>query len=189
MAVSEVSIVNLALQKLGATRIEALDQDHPNARSMNAAYEATRNKLLRRYPWSFAITRLSVAADAAQTVWGNLNQFPLPADFARLIRDDETGVRTDWKIEGRFVVTTYAAPLEFKYGALVTDPTIFDAMFVDALACALAMQACKEITGSDPEKAGVTREFLDAINLAKSVGAIEKDPDEGLEDDWLIGMR
>ena len=38
MAVSEVSIANAALQKLGSpSRLESLTQDHPNARTMNAA--------------------------------------------------------------------------------------------------------------------------------------------------------
>src|SRR5262245_52196167 len=101
MAVSEVSIANLALQKQGASsKIEALDQDSANARSIATAYESVRNALLRRYQWSFAIKRASIAADATLTTWGELNRFPLPDDFARLIRDDETGVRTDWRIEG-----------------------------------------------------------------------------------------
>ena len=39
MAISRVQLANRALQKLGAKRIESLTQDHPNARSMNAAFE------------------------------------------------------------------------------------------------------------------------------------------------------
>mgnify|MGYP001426155490 CR=1 FL=1 len=44
---SKVEIANGALQKLGAKRIESLTQDHPNARSMNVAFE---EKLQREHP-------------------------------------------------------------------------------------------------------------------------------------------
>src|SRR5690348_7455685 len=102
MAVSDVSIANLALQKLGAKRISSLSQDHPNARSMNAAYERTRNAELRRYDWSFAIKRDSVAADGDGPVWGDWNRYSLPNDFNRLLLDDESGASVDWKIEGLY---------------------------------------------------------------------------------------
>ena len=36
MAISDVTVANRALQKLGAKRIESLTQDTPNARSINA---------------------------------------------------------------------------------------------------------------------------------------------------------
>jgi len=52
---TNVSIANRALQKLGAKSIESLTQDSPNARSMNTAFVKIRDKLIRKYPWSFAI--------------------------------------------------------------------------------------------------------------------------------------
>ena len=90
MALSNVAIANRALQKVGARRIEDLAENSPNARSMNTAFVPVRDALLRLYNWNFAITRVSVPALAAQTLYGNLNRFPLPDDFARLIRSAHT---------------------------------------------------------------------------------------------------
>lgn len=189
MTVSNVSIANRALQKLGAKRVESLSQDHPNARSLNTAFEPVRNALIRKYPWSFAIKRESVAADGDETLWGGLNRFSLPADFGRLLRDDETGVRVDWKIEGRYIVTLDAAPLEFRYVAIVTDPTEFDPSFIELLSTALAMETCEDVTGSPGKleslKNGYARELADA----KNANAFETGAVESLEDDWLIAMR
>jgi hypothetical protein len=189
VAVSKVAIVNRALQKLGAKRIESLSQDHPNARSMNTAFEPVRNALFRRYKWNFAIKRESVAADADQTAWGELNRYALPADFARLIRDDETRVRSDWKIEGRYIVTDYASPLEFRYVAIIDDPTVYDPLFVELLSTVLAIETCEEITQSTSKLNSLEMRFKRDYADARQAGAFELDPEEALDDDWLIARE
>ena len=190
MATSEVVIANRALQILGSpNRIESLAQDHPNARTMNAAFVPVRNALIRKYKWNFAKKRGSVAADAVQTTWGTLNRYTLPADFARLIRNDETGMRLDWQIEGRFIVTKDAAPLEFKYIAIIEDPNEFDPLFDEAFAHELALATCKEVTGSNDNKADIRVDLRDALNAAKQNNAYEEDAEQPLEDDWLLARR
>src|SRR5688572_8210356 len=104
MATSKVKIANRALQKLGAKRIESFDQDHKNARAMKAAYDLTRDAEIRRYAWSFAIKRESIAADGDDPTWGDWNRYSLPNDFIRLLRDDESGIRVDWRIEGLYIL-------------------------------------------------------------------------------------
>lgn len=185
MAVSSVAIANRALQKLGAERIESLSQDDPNARSMNAAFGMVRDAELRRYVWSFAIKRESIAADAADTTWGSWNRYSLPNDFLRLIRDDETGQAPDWRIEGLFIVTADAAPLDIRYVARIDDPNFYDPLFVEAFASKLAVETCQEITQSNGKKEGAQRDYDFAINEAKRVGAIEKEAQEFPEDSWL----
>ncbi len=189
MATSDVKIVNLALQKLGADRIESLTEDSPNARSMNACYEAMRDAELRRYDWSFAIARKSVAKDPSGPVWGGWNRYSLPNDFLRLIRDDESGSFVDWKIEGIYILSKDAAPLQFRYIARISDPNFFDSLFVDAFACRLALQTCEEITGSTAKKQGVKEDYDDAIAEARRLGAIEKAALEAPEDPWLAARR
>ena len=191
MATSDVAIANRALQKLGAKRIESLTQDHPNARSMNAAYELVRDAELRRYRWSFATRRASVAADGGDTTWGDWNRYSLPNDFIALIRDDETGQAPDWRIEagaegeGSFIITADAAPLEFLYVARVEDPNAFDPLFIEAFACKLALETCEEIKQSASKKASINSDYKDAIAEARRVGAIEKPAQEFPEDSWV----
>jgi hypothetical protein len=189
MAVSKVSIANLGLQKLGASRISSLSQNHPNASSMSAAYDAVRQSELRKYEWNFATRRASLAADASQTVWGSHNRFSLPGDYLYLIRDDESGQSVDWTIEsdstGRFIVTDDAAPLLIKYIADIDDPSYYDSQFVMTMACALALQCCEEITQSTSKKQGIQKEYDDSISLAMQQGAIEKPATEFPTDEWI----
>jgi len=185
MPASAVGIANRALQKLGSRRISALTQDHPNARSMNAAYERVRDAELRRYDWSFAIKRASVAADAADPVWGDWYRYSLPNDFIGLIRDDETNIGVDWKIEGLYILSKDASPLEFRYVARITDPNFYDALFIESFACRLALECVKEIADSASDKESLKDDYDKSIAEAKRRGAIEKGSQEFPEDTWI----
>lgn len=185
MATSNVAIANAALQKLGEARIELLTQDHPNARSMNGAFARCRGMELRRYTWGFAVKRESIAADGDQTTWGEWNRYSLPNDFIRLIRDNETGQRTDWRIEGIYIVTADASPLDIRYVARIEDPNLYDDLFAEALACRLALETCEQITGSTSKKESIKDDYKEAIAEAKRIGAIEKEAQTFPDDDWL----
>jgi len=186
MAISNVGIANLALQKLGSPkRLESLTQDAPNARTLTACFESVRRAELRRYTWGFSIKRASIAADGDQTVWGSLNRFSIPNDYLRLIRDDESGFALDWHLEGLFIVTADSAPLDIKYVADITDPNYYDSLFVEAFASKLAYQTCKEITGSTNQQAVAKQDYDFAIAEAKRIGAIEKEAQAFPEDLWI----
>lgn len=193
MALSKVAIANGALQKLGAKRVESLEQNHPNARSMAAAYDSVRRALLRKYNWGFATRRASIAADGDQTTWGGHNRYTVPNDYLRMVRDDESGLNVDWKIEsaadGKFIISDDASPLQIKYIADIDDPNYYDALFVEALQTALAQSCCKEVTGSLELKKDLDEEFKDDIAEAKLWGAVEEPAREFPEDDWLTARN
>lgn len=186
MATSDVAICNLAMQKLGAARITALSEDSVEARECNACYEAQRDAELRKHPWNFAIARVSLPADATAPAFGPANSFTLPADFVRLLPKDPEEVTNDddWRIEGKKILTNDSAPLEIRYIYRVEDPNEFDALFVEALACKIAIQTCEKITTSSQKKAAVVEEYKSAINSAKRTNAIENVAAEPPPDPW-----
>lgn len=192
MASSSVAIANRALQQLGAGSISALDQGNDRALAMNTAYEPLRRRLLRKYNWSFAIKRASIAALANNTAWGGLKQYLLPNDFLRLVRNKEidfTDVEHDWTIEhndlGKVIVTADDSPLQFRYIADVTNTTLFDATFDEALATLMALETCERITQSNTKKADLAAAFKDVVAEAKLTQAIEKGGQEPVQSPWL----
>lgn len=189
MATSNVAIANGALQRLGAKRIESLAQDHPNARSMNAAFEKTIRQEIRRYGWNFAIHRESVAADGDDAAWGNWNRYSLPNDYIRLLRDDESGMTVDWRIEGLYILSRDASPLQFRYLRYIDDPNYYDSLFIEAVECKLAFVTCEEITGSTSKKESLKADYDLVIAEAKRSNAFEKEAQEFPEDEWLAARR
>ena len=189
MAASKVAIANGALQRLGAKRIESLTQDHPNARTMNAAYEPVRRALLRKYDWGFAIARDSIAADGTGPVWGDWDRYTKPNNFIRLLRDNESGQAVDWKIEGNYILSADGSPLEIRYIADIDDPNLYDSLFIEALECALAERCCEEVTGSTSKASKMKKDFDGAIDEAKRIGAIEQPAQDFPEDEWVAARR
>jgi len=192
MATSEVSICNLALQKNGSGRIVSLTEDSPQARECNACYEAMRDLELRKHRWSFAIKRVSLPEDVTAPEFGPARYFTLPSDFLRLIEPDEaTNYNTlDWRIESnaagaKAIATNDAAPLEIRYVWRAIDPTVFDAAFVEALACRIALQTCEKLTQSNAKKADIREEYKDAIREARRTNAIEGVSAESPVDTWI----
>lgn len=187
MSASDVSICNLALQKLGAKRITSLTEDSPNARTMNACYEAIRDAELRKHRWNFAIRRESLAEDSSAPTHGQFaNQFTLPSDFLRLLEPDpEENLNThDWTIEGKKILTNYDAPLEVRFIYRVEDPNEYDSLFVMVLACALAMHTCEDVTQSTAKFEKVSNEYAATLRDAKRTNAIEQVSGEPPVDTW-----
>lgn len=184
---SKVEIANRALQILGAKRIVSLTEDSRNARAINAAYEPVKKAELRKHPWSFAIQRTQLAADANAPAFTRSNAFPLPSDYIRILSPDpEVNFNDlDWIIEGRRIITNDSAPLDVRYIYDVTDPNTFDTLFRESLAAKLAEQLCEEITQSNTKIATAKLFYDEAIAEAKRTNAIEKVAEQPQEDSWV----
>jgi hypothetical protein len=191
MAVSNVSICNLALQLLGAQRIVALTEDSKNARSVNSCFEALRDAELRAHVWNFAIKRTTLAPSSTDPDFDFDYAFPLPTDFLRLIGKAEHGL--DWQIESvgdqSCIVTNDGDTLEIKYVAKIVDPTRFDPLFVQALAAKIAEFCCEEITQSNTKQAKATQHYKESIAMARKINAFEQTVPEEPEDPWLYARR
>ena len=184
---SKVEIANRALQIVGAKRIVSLTEDSRNARAINAAFESVKRAELRKHPWSFAIKRVQLAADATAPLFSRSNSFPLPSDFIRLLSPDpEVNFNDlDWVIEGRSIITNSSAPLDVRYIWDVTDPNLFDTLFREVMSAKLAEQLCEEITQSNTKIATAQAFYKDVVTEAKKTNAIEKVSEEPPEDTWI----
>lgn len=187
MAASEVSICNLALQKLGAGRITALTENSNNARQVNACYEALRDKELRVHPWNFAVTPATLTPSATAPADPNYGYaFPLPADCLRLLLPNRS--QLDWNIvrhqNARAILTNDGDSISIRYIARVTDPNEFDPAFVDMLACKIAENCCEQITQSNDKKADVQQQYKLAKADARMLDAFEDEPLDAPESGW-----
>lgn len=191
MATSYVSICNLALQKLGAARIAALDEASKNARECNACYEHLRDTELRTNKWKFALSRATLAPHATAPDFTFTYAFPLPTDCLRPVFPARLGL--DWRVENHegvaSILTNDGNTLEIRYLKRVTDPTLFDPLFVEAYACRIALHLCEAITQSNSKKEAAERAYLYAIREARRMNAIEIGPFKQPVDEWVAARR
>jgi len=167
MALSETKICNLALAKVGSKRINDIDTDTtPEAIWCRTFYEQTRDALLRSNSWSFAKARATLSEDASAPDFEYDNQFDLPADFMRLVSLYNTW--STFKIEGEKLLTDDSSA-EIVYVKKVTDPTKFDALFVEALVLQLAIKLSMAISQDKVLSKELKDEFRELIRTVRTV--------------------
>ena len=197
MPASIIQVANRALTKLGAARITSLSDDNKQARAINSCFEDLRDDELRAHRWSFAIKRTSLAALTTAPAFGYTYQYALPSDFLRLdmvndeypaaIMDNYIGSEyTDWVLEGDVLLTDLGAPLPIRYVAQVTDPTVWDINFREALASRIAYEICEDLTQSDTKKQFAMQDYKRAITQAIRSNSIERAPVMPPDDQWVI---
>ncbi len=143
---SETELVNLALSKIGAKRINDLDtDDSPRAVTCRELYAETRDSVLRSYWWRFATKRTVLSQDTETPAfeWGF--QFILPEKFLRVkslydtSRPSDLGPNYPYAVEGDRLLTNQG-DVNLIYIEQVTDVTRFDALFVEVLSTSLAVK-------------------------------------------------
>ena len=182
-----VSISNRALQRLGAKRITSLSQDTPNARSCNFCYDELRRAELRAHPWSCAIKRIQISADATDPLFGKSKRYLLPSDFIRIMPLDpaQNSLDFDYQIEGNYIYTDDASPINLRYIYDLEDVSIMDALLREAISMRMAKEMCEEITQSNTKMELVQRDYKLAVREARKTNAIESIAQEPPEDTWV----
>jgi hypothetical protein len=181
---SATRIANMALGKLGDEgEIISLTEDSRAARAVNDCFDDMRDLVLRDHVWDFARHRVQLAAVTEAVVWGGWTAFQKPADFIRFVEVEHD---QDYLLEGDHILARTAGPLNLLYIRRITDTGRFDPLFTDALACRIAAQIAKKITGSDAAKDAAMDEYRLALASARAVNGKEDRPQEIAEDEWIV---
>lgn len=183
---SKVQIVNLALTKIGSSRIASLTEDSEQARKSNAVYDLIRNEVMSAHPWNFAITRTSLAALDETPSFDYDYQFLLPSDCLRVLSTDEE--EDKWEVANGKILYDDDS-IKIKYIKKITDTTKYSPGFVEALSARLAAELAYPIADSSTLSQEMFKLYLDKLKIAKSQDAQEHGEQfadaHGNEEDWL----
>jgi len=195
---NRVDIINGALIKLGTATIASPDESSQSARTAKAVYDRVARSEMRRHPWSFALSRATLPALSTPPAFGFLYQYQQPDDFLRLyeVANDAAGSSgfrdfifwpTDtYAIEGNAILTDYAAPLQIRYVADMSEQEgTWDAAFCEAMVIRLAQEMCFTITKSQTREDGLIKMYKSAIFEARRVNAIELPNRMPMDDTWM----
>lgn len=183
MTVTNTSICNSALAKIGAERIISLNDDNARAKLMKEQYEKLLGELLYSHPWNFATARVSLAPLVTPPVSDFSQQFQLPADCLRVIGTDLLP-ENSWTVEGRLFLCNSDTVI-IKYIKLVTDTSLFTPAFAEVLACKLAAECAYSLTQSTTLSDGLYQKYEYKLRQARSFDAQESVGDRVYADTWL----
>ncbi len=195
---SQVDIANRALTKLGAARIISFADDNKQARAIFSMFEIVRDAELRSHIWSFSVKRASLAALVSTPDWGFQTEFPVPSDCLRILmvndvyngpslEDYRNQPVAEYSLEGNKILTNFPAPLKIRYVSRVFDTTQWDSMFVEAMACRLAMELAEDLTQSNTKRELAQSEYVSALRNAIRSNALEQPAQDLPDNSWLLG--
>lgn len=195
---SQVDICNRALIKVGAGQITSITDNTKAARILSSLWDTVRKSELQKRFWNFALQRTTLPALADTPAWGFGYQYQLPTDFLKLqqindlfiapgMADYRSSDDSAWAIEGQSILTDFGAPLKIRYVRDITDTGLFDPLFVEAMACKLAVEACYAINQSRDGVRQAQDDYKMAVKEAALSNAIAKPPQGLLDDSWMMG--
>lgn len=181
---SIIDYCNNAMDKLGQRPIMSLDDGNTNANLCKRNWPLVRDRVLRDFPWNFAIKRAQLAPALPAPLFGFSSRFQLPSDLLRVVEvvDMSTG---DYQIEDGAILAD-ALLLRVRYVYRVEDPNRYDSLFGDVVSIRLAYELCEKVTQSRGKKEDLWREYEDTLRRAKNTDAMENPPIQFEEDPWVV---
>jgi hypothetical protein len=158
---SVIQICNRALGRVGNSRtMNSLTERTKEAATCSLFFEDMRDAVLSDFDWNFALTRVALAdLGTPPPDWQYSYAYPsdcmratelfMPGKHLHGMRSPkiifETAANSDGN--GRVILTNQPQAW-LLYVRRITDPTMFDAIFSDALAWRLAAEIAMPITGN-----------------------------------------
>lgn len=176
---TRLQIINIGLSKIASSRITQIDPPTSSLeRYMADNYVHWKRSELTKRRWVFAtednyaLTQVEVLTGADKPY-----KYSMPVDMLRPIRQK----RTEWKQRRQHI---YSAEnnLKISYVADVQEDE-FDPLFVEVLACRIAMDSAEYITQSNTKKADAKAIYDAAVLDAGKVNAFIIGPEDNTYDE------
>lgn len=183
LAISDLSVSNGALVKLGQEPIASLTQDTKNARLCNAVFAICRNEVLEGHPWAFATKTVELASIVSEDTleeWQYVYQ--KPADFLKMIRGE------DWKQEFEIRDTYLMAndePLKIKYIFECTNTGLWSYSFAQCLSWRIAAEISYAVTKSNTVAQTMMAGYAMSLKEARYNDAHKRTPEGPISDSFV----
>lgn len=172
-AVSNVEIVNMALDHLGERPISSLSEQSTPAKVANRVFDRVREIVLSSGAFRFAIavselTQLAAGSEVYQFAYA----LPVDCLYPLGIVDQTSGLdlEAEWEEIGGALHTDQAT-VKLRYVRNETNPTRFDRLFIDALAWRLAAQMARPVTGDTELAQLAIQAYYNALKVARGHSA------------------
>ena len=197
---SETDLLNDALSQIGADTITAIDDGTTNANHCQRLYPLLRQGLLRSHHWNFAMAREALAQDVGTPPFEFAFQYTLPPRLLKIVGYNGANqstltigqwrsVMTRYRIEGRKLLSNDGTAL-IVFIQDITNPDLWDALFYQACAKALAAKLATAINKDFKLAMALKADFLrDDLPLAMAADGQEGSVEPFMSDELLWGRR
>jgi hypothetical protein len=210
---SKIEICNLALSEIGSDTIVSLDDNAKEARLCRLYFDRTRDRLLRSHDWNFARKRQDLALlSDTYSKWTYAYAYPSDCICVReiyngnaessyangLYNRDASRFRATLKVEyeiatdsdkdQKLILTDYPEA-ELIYTSRVTNPTLWDEGFVDAMVYLLAARLAVPLHDDKTLQLRLVQQAAAAVRAAQADNANEEHTPPDDDGDFVRARR
>lgn len=183
-----ISVLNQGLAKLSSAAVATITPPRTSLERFCAEnYVQWRRSEIAKHPWRFALTTVTLTqtGDVLPSAHGaKLYQYLLPNDCVRVRRRDGD----EWEQYGRMLRSGKTTGLTVEYLADKGENEM-DPLFIDVLACRVAIECVEKVTQSNTKRETIEREYERREGDAKKNNAFVTGPVDIQDDDsqysWL----
>lgn len=182
---NKIQICNIALARIGVAPIETMDEASEAARACSQYYDFVRRNVLRKFPWTFATRRVTLAQLNTQPPdYKYAYRYPTDALALRKMYNEhycKLPEKNEYKIisdTGGRVIYTNVKAANIEYTADVQDVTLFDDEFIEALGWKLAAEIAFMLTGN----MNIAQTCVQAYNAYFTEAAADNAQEENVPD-------
>lgn len=195
---NRTTVINTALQRLGAQGGNLAFSGTPGEQLAEAAYGAALEYCLALYDWPFAVRLACLAREATPPAFGYRYAYTLPGDCLRILdlREHHNGKLSasawqcpspPFRIVGRSIHSD-APALALRYVSSNRD-MIFEPLFADALAWRLAFALVAYLPQGAVNASNFLQMFEAALDRAKLEADVQQNPVQELWASLLLAER
>lgn len=186
MPVTQVSIANSALIKVGADTISSITEDVKRARLVRALWDQIRDEVMAAHPWNFAIKRVTLVPTSTTPEFEYDFEFDKPNDCLRIL--DEEYSDTDYVVEGTKILSSEPS-LNFRYVYRNTDESSWSPGFGESMAWRLAREMAYPLAQSTQLLQLCDSQYRASLAEARYLDGAEGVNKNLVIDDWTLSRR
>lgn len=183
-------LANMALDLLDEAPISSLEDQRPIGKWLKRNFAVTRDSVLERANWNFALKRAALPEDSTAPAFGWSYAYSLPGECLRVIPLTHDGTSEGYpvahEIEDRKIFTNLGGPLRVRYVFRNENYGVYPACFQEALAGRLAMKMAHFLTGKSSYVQIAQAMYDDAIQSAWLTDAIEGTSPRAADSEWIL---
>lgn len=174
---TQLDICNIALSNIGCLPIQSLTDSSESSRLLLLNWDRCIESVLRDFPWAFAtqVKYLNMTEDAPPDY---AYSYYYPNDCLKIQaigRDIEHPQQFEVRSNGtNKIIVTDTEKAIARYTTKITDSTLFDASFVEALVYKLSYEINNAKTGNAQQTQEMGNRYQEALNRAYHDQATER---------------
>ncbi len=189
--VSTFDVINVALRRVGASRIIDFTDDDASAKVAEDLFSEVLDDLLRQHAWNFATRRAKLAQLTETPTFEFDHAYTMPPNWIRTVsvHPNSAGAATmlyrEEQLNNKRVIVTSADEVYLRYIARIEDPNLWPPDFRNALSMVLARDFSIPLGNSNTMHINFDKLSRSAIARARSSDAMGSSPEQRPRGSWV----